>query len=136
MSPIFYVSGRGFLWLGQGNEGPSPHTPLSRLDLASWAELGQAVLVPMTLRRVGCGDLGVQECMDTHMQCRDTGRCGQRISEMWGVNCEACAHTSPDTSYPIAGVVVTPRLEPTKVPLGLAWAAVGTGVAEGYSWCG
>lgn len=50
----------------KGMRAPSPHTPLSRLDPVSWAELGWAVLVPMALKGVGCGDLGLQECTDTH----------------------------------------------------------------------
>lgn len=51
----------------KGIRAPSPHLPC-RVDPASWAELGQAVLVPMALRRVGCRDLGMQECRDIHMQ--------------------------------------------------------------------
>lgn len=59
-------------WGLSGDKGMRGLSPLSRLDPASWAELGQAVLVPMAHKRVGCGDLGMQGCRSagTHI-CRD-----------------------------------------------------------------
>lgn len=120
----------------KGIRAPSPHTPLLRLDPASWAELGRAVLILMALL-TGMwrfGHAGVQGHTYARIwRCRDTG--------FQGCGSEGCSHPSPDTSYPIAEVVVTPKLAPTSccrpcLPLGSVWAAAGTGTAEGYSWCG
>lgn len=52
-----------------------------------------------------------------------------------GVSTHLLMHPKPN-----AGVVVTPKLAPSScclscLPLGSVWAAEGTGVAGGYSWC-
>lgn len=71
----------------------------------------------------GYGDAGTQRGEDTGFQ---------------GYGSEGCAHTSPDAFYPVARVVVTPKLALTGcclpcLPLGWVWAVAGTRVAEGYS---
>lgn len=79
----------------------------------------------MALRRVGCGDLGMQECRNIHMQrYGDAGTWGDENRGFQGYGNEGCAHTPCDSSYPIAGVLVTPKLAPTScclpcLPLGL-----------------
>lgn len=78
---------------------PGPHTPLSSLDPASWAEPCQALLVPTALKRVGCESLGMQEFRDMNMQgYGDTGTQGGGDTGLQGYGSDGCVHTSPDAS--------------------------------------
>lgn len=80
----------------KGIRAPSPHTPLLRLDPASWAELGRAVLILMALKRLGCGDLAMQECRGTHMQgYGDAGTQDFRDVGVRGVPTHLLIHRTP-----------------------------------------